>query len=153
MKEIKCCEGHGALLLVKELGTELLAALLFTLGLPDPVRAAREILTQGNLRLFLSLTLNKTTFVPATSLKTTGHVEGSHVHEADVANTVSFASSHLCPDDGVVPCMSFRVVKRDDLPGRCLPALPLGSYQWLTALFSENPSRISNVATAPFGFE
>ncbi len=55
--------------LVKDLGTELLAALLFTLGLPDPVRAAQAILSQGNLRLFLWLTLNKATFAPARSLK------------------------------------------------------------------------------------
>ena len=77
MKEIKMLRGSGgrAVPFVKELGTELLATVLFTLGLPDPVRAARAILTRGNLRLFLWLTL-KTTFVPAASLKTTGHVEG-----------------------------------------------------------------------------
>ncbi len=34
-----------------------------------------------------------------------------------------------------------------------LPALPVGAYQWLTALFSENLSRTSNVAGAPFTFE
>jgi len=44
---------------MKEVGMELLATLLFTLGLPDPVGAARAILTQGNLRLFLWLTPNK----------------------------------------------------------------------------------------------
>ena len=87
---------------LKTLGTELLATWLFTLGFPDPVEVARAILTQGNLRLFLWLTLNKTTFVPATSLKTTGHMEGSHEHEADMADTVSFARSHLCLDDGLV---------------------------------------------------
>ena len=31
-----------------------------------------------------------------------------------------------------------------------LPALPAGSYQWLTALFSEDLSRMSPIATAPF---
>ena len=34
-----------------------------------------------------------------------------------------------------------------------LPALPVGSYQWLTAFFSENLTRISNAAGAPFTFE
>ena len=34
-----------------------------------------------------------------------------------------------------------------------LPALPVGAYQWLTALFSENLSRTSNVAGASFAFE
>ena len=31
-----------------------------------------------------------------------------------------------------------------------LPALPAGSYQWLTALFSEDLSRMSPIATASF---
>ena len=52
--------GAGAMAsFVKELGAGLLATLLFTLGLPDPVGAARAILTQGNLRLFLWLTPDK----------------------------------------------------------------------------------------------
>ncbi len=87
---------------VKELGTGLFAALLFTLGFPDPHGAARVILTQGNLRLFLRLALNKTTFVPARYLKQSLIMEGSHEHEADMADTVSFAGSHLCLDDGLV---------------------------------------------------
>jgi hypothetical protein len=100
MKPTKMPGGAGAF--VKELATGLLAALLFTLGLPDSVGAARAILTQGNLRLFLWLALNETTFVPSTFLKTTVHMEGSHEHEADVADTVSFARSHLGLDDGLV---------------------------------------------------
>ncbi len=64
MKEIKMRRGSrgGVWAFVKELGTGLLAIVLFTLGFPDHVGAARAILTQGNLRLFLWLTLNKTTF-------------------------------------------------------------------------------------------
>ena len=34
-----------------------------------------------------------------------------------------------------------------------LPALPVGPYQWLTAFFSENLTRVSNVAGATFTFE
>ncbi len=54
----------------------LLAALLFTLGFPDPVTAARVILSQGILRLFLCLTLYGATSVQATSLKTPVHGGG-----------------------------------------------------------------------------
>ena len=48
---------------------------------------------------------------------------------------------------GVVAAESFTILDW------ILPALPVGSYQWLTVFFSENLSRISNVAGAAFSFE
>ena len=73
MRQIRMLRGSSG----GVLRTGLLAGLIFALSLPAPARAARAILTQGNLRLFLWLTLNKTTFVPATPSKTTVHMEGS----------------------------------------------------------------------------